>query len=193
MDESLDESSFWVNFNIIKLLLLIVGALIIWFINTFDMNMLMIIIGNLLGWLMIGWGIALNRTATSLADVVYNRAIVAFPASMFMAVGTIMFHRYNVSKKYYNYYFIAALLLYVIGKAGIVTTELGLVNWTQILTVVSVALLVIAEIMTRMVGNFGDEKLVFIAQISYIVGWALFILGVSYNPIYKTFRGMQVS
>ncbi len=172
--------------NLYKAICIIPAAILSIILSIFKVPKYIYFIMTTILWLLVAYAIALNDNSKTIFDINKNEVFISFPSALALIVGTIFFVIYDKKYKIYYYLYVSGIILFVLGKSGLMGVDLGLINYEQYLVILSTALVVIGNLIELLnlkqkgkIGlyNFGKGMLMF--------GWILFVFNVVYNPPYK--------
>jgi len=185
----MSQSKFVYNdFNYLKFITAIFGSLFILaslFINSLVPYTFLISTG----WFFIMWALALKRDSEHHLDIDMSKIIYLSIAYILVVIGSIFLKNYRLQKPIklsanwkLTLSLFLGIVLYILSKALLITIELKLFSLPQLLTVFSISSLAIGKVLH----SIAPGTILFtFSLIYYILGFLLFLINLSYNPIEK--------
>ena len=170
-------------FNLFKASYIIPAILLSLFITFYKVNKKMYIFITCLIWLLVALAISVKNDAKHMVDFDMKVLIYALLSSFALVMGTIFFIIYDKRYRIYYHLYVFGIILFVIGKTGIISIDLGLINYTQFLVILSTALVVIGNLIELLnLKGKGKIELYKFGKFMLVIGWMLFGYNVIHNP-----------
>ncbi len=182
------------HLNLYKLIFASLGAFLIIITNYFlrDKGIWLYSGFLLLSWLFVGYAISLKSKNEDLWDIDYDKLYFMIPSAIFIALGNISLVLFEEVHPYYFYFYAIGILLYILGKSGVISTELELIYLTQFLVIFSTALLVMGRILDIIFARSRNKTFSHVGKIINIIGWSLFVINVAHAPPTKGLRTLLI-
>ena len=180
------------NFNFNKFIVALAGGILMVITTTHKTKHFFYYILVLLAWTLIAYAISLKKNAVNIFDLEPYKFWAVVPSTTSIAISLILLVIYDRHSIYKYYYYVLAIILAVMGKAGIIFVELGLFSWEQFFTILSVIFVIIGSLTDVLnLKEKGMKDLYWFGKFVEIMGWALFIFNISYNPKFKSIMSLM--
>ena len=104
-----------------------------------------------IGWILIAFALSLQHDFQNIKDVNVHRLKILIPSIMVVSVSSILL-LYN-NQHFSAYTLIFAVALYIFGKIGLLTGELGIIDLKSYISIISISIIVIGDIISQILPN----------------------------------------
>ncbi len=161
--------------NPYKFLLGAIGAFSIVYFNLQSKEKLFNSILFVLSWLLVAYAVALRISYTTITDYDPIRLGIGIGAALLISIGNII---YGMHKDNYIIYLLG-LVLFLLGKSGLIAALLNLTKISQFIVVLSTLCLIIGNILIVFSHKSKNPRLWYSGLLINIVGWILFVINIT--------------